>query len=375
MWYVEGLDDGRFAIISKMHHCMIDGMSGADLLATLMSVDPREAEEVADRRWIPRPAPSARELFWNELWRRGGLPLRIVPELVQALGHPRRALHSAVDAIEALAQFVAVTPASATPLNPEIGPHRRFDWTVLDLETVRAIKTQAGGTINDVVLAIVTGAVRRFLHGRGVDVADLDFRSMVPVSTRTAGQRDTLGNRIVTLFAQLPLAERDPLRRLHLVSEATRSLKSSKRVHGGEVLEEISDATFTSLLFQFARIAVRTRPYNLVVTNVPGPSFPVSLLGAQMQEIYPLVPLAANQALGVALFSYNGGLFWGFNADWDAVPDLHDFVRAVEKELEKLHRAALALPREVGPSPAAKPRRRRRPERQRVNGTAVAAVH
>jgi hypothetical protein len=179
---------------------------------------------------------------------------------------------------------------------------------------------------------------------------------MVPVSVRTNAQRGALGNKVSFLMVELPLAERDPVERLRLVSERMERLKGSRQVRGAEVLEEISDLTFSSLFVGLARLGARALSYNMVVTNVPGPPFPVYLLGAPLREIYPVVPLFQRQGLGIALFSYDGGLFWGFNADWDAVPDLHDVVGAVEAEFTVLRDAAAKT---VVPLAAAAPTARR----------------
>ena len=189
------------------------------------------------------------------------------------------------------------------------------------------------------MLAILSGALGRFLRQRGLDVATLDVRAMLPVNVRQAADRD-MGNRVATLVVRLPLEERDPRRRLERVTVETQSAKRSRQAAGMKMIEEIGDRTSASLLVQFARLAARSRTFNLVVTNVPGPDFPVHVLGAPMQACYPLVPLFQNQALGVALFSYAGRLYWGFNADWDAVPDLHDLVEGVGTGFDRLVDAA-----------------------------------
>ena len=230
--------------------------------------------------------------------------------------------------------------ASATPLNPVIGPHRRFDWARFDLDAVKAVKQRLGGTLNDVVLATVSGATRRFLEARGVPVGRLDFRAMVPVSVRAASEHGTLGNRVANFIAPLPVDEPDPLARYRKVVRATAQQKGSRVIHGTELIEEIGNWTSTAVLTQLMRMAAQWRPFNVVVTNVPGPPIPLYLLEAPLRETYPMVPLFANQALGFALFSYAGNLFWGLNADWDAVPDLHDFATALHTELEVLREAA-----------------------------------
>jgi hypothetical protein len=167
---------------------------------------------------------------------------------------------------------------------------------------------------------------------------------MMPVSIRGASERRSLGNRISFLMAHLPIEERDPVARLRKVMETTRELKASKQVRGAELLEELSDRAFNSLFVQLSRLSAVTRSYNLVITNVPGPPLPVYLLEAPLLEVYPLVPLFSNQALGIALFSYHGKLYWGFNSDWDALPDLHDLVDEVAAELAALSEAASLLP-------------------------------
>jgi hypothetical protein len=171
-----------------------------------------------------------------------------------------------------------------------------------------------------------------------VDVDALDFRAQVPVNIRGDDERGRLGNRITMLFARLPVAEPDPLRRFERVVETTRALKASHQGRGTELLETIADWTAKEVLAGLALLTARQLAYNVVVTNVPGPPFPVYLLGARMLEVYPLVPLFTGQGLGIALFSYEGNLFWGFNADWDALPDLHDLVLAVQGELETLRK-------------------------------------
>jgi WS/DGAT/MGAT family acyltransferase len=205
---------------------------------------------------------------------------------------------------------------------------------------VKGVRRALGGSLNDVVLAIVTGAVRRFLQDRQVDLAELDFRILAPVSVRSAGEAGQLGNRVSAWVLPLPLAERDPLRQLALIRERTEALKTSKRAVGAEMLTQVAEWTPSTLLSLGARNATRLLPFNLVVTNVPGPQLPMYLLGARMEAVYPHVPLAENLALGVALLSYDGRLHWGFNADYDLVPDLDDFVRHIETAFADLRSLA-----------------------------------
>jgi WS/DGAT/MGAT family acyltransferase len=204
---------------------------------------------------------------------------------------------------------------------------------------VKRVKDRLGGTVNDVVLATVAGALRRFLTLRRVDVARLQVRANVPVSVRSEEERGSLGNRIALWMTDLPVSEPDPLRRLARVRETTARLKASKQALGAEVLAAVSDWTSSSLLSLAVRVSARGRPYNLVVTNVPGPQIPLYLLGAEVEGCYPVVNLIRGQGLGVALFSYAGSLFWGFTADPEIVPDLATFpglVQAAFSELAEL---------------------------------------
>ena len=341
LWVVEGLADSRFAIISKTHHCMIDGVGGAELMTAAMGTSPSSALPEA-KPWRARPAPGPLDFALGELRRNlgGGLAaLRAAQRAVtDPLGAARALRGGAASLGEAFAS--ALQRASPTPLNVEIGPHRRFDWLRFDLGAVKEVKSQLGGTVNDVVLATVSSALRRFLRARGEDVNHLDFRAMIPVNIRTRDEAGRPGNRVATVVARLPLEERDPRKRLQRVIETTREIKASRQAQGVEILEEISELGLTALFARFARLTALTRPFNVVVTNVPGPQFPVYLLGAKMLAAYPLVPLYRNQALGIALFSYDGGLFWGLNADWDRVPDLHELAEALALEFEALRKAS-----------------------------------
>jgi len=364
MWFVDGLQDNRVAVITKGHHCMVDGISGIDVLTASMSIDPKAAPAPV-KRWVPRPAPSTAQLVRDELWRQATVPWSAAQAGVAALTHPRRTLRAVRDAVEGLTQTASagLSPASASPFNPDIGPHRRFDWTRFDLDAVKEVKNRLGGTVNDVALATVAGAVRHFLKGRGVDARGLDFRAMVPVSYRTTTERGLPGNRVSSMVARLPLDERDPTVRYAQIVQTTHRLKDSKQALGVEVLEEIADRGFYTLAIGFTQLATRLRAYNIVVTNVPGLPVPVYYLGAKLQEAYPVVPLFTGQALGFALLSYDGGLFWGLNADWDAMPDLHDMVDAVEREFAVLRELAARAPlpgvrKGAGGAPVRRKRRR-----------------
>ncbi len=342
MWVVEGLADGRIALVTKVHHCMVDGISGIELFATLLRLEP-DASVPEDRRWIPRPAPSPERLLRDELSHRASAPFSVLRGLPSALAHPRQTYESLRESSLGVGETVAAgfTATTNTPLNVDIGPYRRFDWAAMEISDIKEIRKRLGGTLNDVVLCTVAGGVGRFLRRRGMDLdPETAFRVMVPVSIRTESQRGTPGNRVVNYLERLPVDERDPCKRLERTVRNSRALKDSRVVKGAETIEELGDRTFTAFVVQLVRLTSSLRTYNLVVTNVPGPQRPLYLLGARMSEIYPLVPLFLNQGLGIALFSYDGRLYWGFNSDWDALPDLHDLVDDVELEFGRLLEAA-----------------------------------
>jgi len=304
---------------------------------------------------VPRPRPGGGRLLTDEVWRRATWPLSAVREVPSTLLHPRRSAASFADTVRALGEAFAagLSPTTDTPLNVEIGPYRRYDWVSFPLADVRAVREVFGASVNDVVLATVAGAVGRFLRRRGETVnAASVFRVMVPVSIRGGSEHDSPGNRVVNFLAALPIEESEPARRMERIMETMSRLKRSRLVHGAELIEDISDHSFTTLLVQFVKLAAQTRAYNMVVTNVPGPPVPIYFLGARMEEIYPLVPLFSGQGLGIALFSYDGTLSWGFNADWDAIPDLHDFAEGVELEFSRLREAAAVVTTTTKGSPA-----------------------
>lgn len=375
MWFIEGLDGERFAVVTKVHHCMLDGVAGADLLAALMAVDPERTAGFA-AHWRPRPHPSGLELMADELGRRTALLPAALRAGRELLIRPRRTLRAAADVAAGLVELAGVRPASPSPFNVPIGPHRRFDWTRVDLAAMRGVGHCLGATVNDVALATVTGALRTAWRRQGRDVDDMDCRALVSVSLRSADERGAMGNRVATLLAGLPMGETDPVRRLQRVAETMRAAKASHQVLGTEVVEEFSDWTFASLLVGVARLALRNHSYTIDVTNVPGPPVPMYLLGAELREIYALTPLVDDQALALALFSYNGGMHWGFNADWEAVPELHEFVQTVETEFAALQRAATGRVPEVAAraKPSGHARRRPRPPgkgaRRRTDGKA-----
>jgi WS/DGAT/MGAT family acyltransferase len=340
LWVIEGLEDGeRFALISKVHHCMTDGVSGAELMTVMMSLSPQD-EPGPLVAYMPRPLPSAFELRRDDLLDLVGGPMHAVETARELLDAGRRsqlgqALRGVVDLVAS-----GIVPASETPLNQETGPHRRFEYFSQEISSVKAVKDKLGGTLNDVVLATVAGGVRSFLKRRRVDVSRLDFRVATPVSVRSGVDKESLGNRVSAWIVPLPLAQADPVKRLAAIRATTRRLKESNQALGADLLSAATEWTGTTLLSIGTRLQNVGRTHNLIVTNVPGPQVPLYLLGAPLHEAYPIGPLFQHQALVVALFSYTGRLFWGLNADAALVPDLADLRRDLESSFRELAAAA-----------------------------------
>jgi WS/DGAT/MGAT family acyltransferase len=233
-----------------------------------------------------------------------------------------------------------VSGTAETPLNKPIGPHRRVDWLRFELAAVKAVKQRLGGTVNDVVLATVAGALRTFLLKRDFDVQGVDFRTIVPVSMRSSDERGVPGNRVSVWMTSLPIDEADPRRRYASIRETTSRSKASHEADGAAMLTQTADWTTSLVLGLAVRLLNRSRAFNLVVTNVPGPPVPLYLLDAPMVAAYPHVPLFENQGLGIALFSYAEHLYWGLVGDWDVVPDLHALVEYLGGAFTELAAAA-----------------------------------
>jgi diacylglycerol O-acyltransferase len=344
LWVVEGMSESRFAIIAKIHHCMIDGISGIDLTTILLNVVPTSEVEPAPE-WYPRPAPNGTQLLVAEAARtaRAGLDTLTSLRGLSTRGREVAAVvgNKALAALNSL-RSGWLTAASRTPLNPDLGPNRRFDWTEVPLADVKTIKNALGGSVNDVVLAIAAGAVRRFLiEERGFDVDGIEFRAMNPVSTRTRDQVGTLGNQVAMWLVNMPLSEPDPVQRLRMIRVETVHLKRTNQALGAATLVELSRGTPLTLLSLANRVmGPLIRPFNMTVTNIPGPQFPMYLLEARMLASYPIVPLWSQHGLGFALFSYDGRLLWGIHADFDAVPDTDRVVANIQAATAELLAAA-----------------------------------
>lgn len=323
LWLVEGLRDDRFAIIGKSHHALVDGVSGVDITTVLFDLDAEPKGAPAPTRpWLARPEPTDLELL-SQAWReRLTSPSEIVRGFRAAFRGPRQVLRG----LGATSKMVgAGMSAPSSVFNVEIGPHRRLAMVQADLTDLKRVKDTHGGTVNDVILAIVAGALGRYLRARGHDTEGLELRAMVPVSVRAAEEHGALGNRISAMMAPLPVWCEDPVERVHILTEQMGDLKSSGQAVGAELLTKLTDFAPSTIASQAARLQPAQRFFNLVVTNVPGPQFPLYVLGRKMESIFPMVPLARRQALCVGIMSYNGQVNFGLIGDYDAMADLESF--------------------------------------------------
>jgi diacylglycerol O-acyltransferase len=343
LWLVEGLEDGRFAILAKTHHALVDGISGVDITTVLFDVSPQPAPTPApEQPWVPHPLPSSAQLLADALLERTTVPAEIFRGLRAAIRRPRRVARELFGDVRAIGSFALPGARSAppSPLNVPIGPHRRFTWVDEELDRIKAIKNALGGTVNDVVLATVAGGLGRYLRAHGHPTIELVLRAMIPVSVRSEEARGALGNQVAAMWASLPVGETDPVERLALVRGEMEGIKESHQAVGARLLTELTGFAPPTVMAQAARLQARQRYFNLVVTNVPGPQFPLYVLGREMRAIYPLVPLAQKLALGIAIISYNGRIAFGLNADFDALPDVELLGAQLDEALDELAVAA-----------------------------------
>lgn len=347
LWLVQGLERDRFALLTKTHHAMVDGISGVDIGTVLFDLEPIPEPAGGEDGWVPRRQPTTAELIARAAVDAASAPVKLLERAVEAARHPESAARRVGEALEGLGEVVGAfaDPAPSVPLNQSIGPHRRFAWARSELATFKLIKDALGGTVNDVVLAVVTGALREWLHDRGVRTEGLELRALVPVSIRAEDERGNLGNRIAAMRGPLPVYVEDPVRRLRVVSEQMEGLKRSKQALGAEVIARFNDFAPPTLLAQASRINFSTRLFNLIVTNVPGPQIPLYVLGRELEDVFPVAFLPQNHALAVAAMSYNGRLGFGLLADYDSMEDVEDFAAGLNRSLAELEEAASAAAR------------------------------
>ena len=342
LWLAQGLEGGRFAVISKTHHALVDGVSGVDIATVLFDLQPTPAEIEGEDPWSPAPEPSDADLVAEGIKGLVRTPLDLAGRAIGAAGRPGHTLGQLREAAEGVGEVVwaGMNPAPDVPLNVEIGPHRRIWWVQSRLADFKEVKNALGGTVNDAVLAVVAGALGRWLGTRGVRTQGMELRALVPVSIRAQDEHGALGNRIAAMRGPLPVYAADPVERLAIVRDGMGHLKESKQALGAEVIAGLQDFAPPTLLAQASRLNFSTRLFNLIVTNVPGPQFPLYLLGREMEEIVPIAFLPENHALAIAIMSYNGKVDFGLLGDYDAMPDLEDVGGYLEDSLEELLAAA-----------------------------------
>ncbi|MBA3304871.1 MAG: wax ester/triacylglycerol synthase family O-acyltransferase [Thermoleophilaceae bacterium] len=343
VWLVEGLEDGRFAMLSKTHHSLVDGVTGVDIMTVLFDTSPDPAAPPdPGRRWLPRPVPSSVQLLGEALVERATMPGELARTARALLRAPRQIAWGVVHAaagVGAMA-WAGMNPAPASPYNAAIGPHRRFTWVRTELADMKAIKNELGGTVNDVVLASIAGALGRHLRRRGQNTDGLELKALVPVSVRAEGHDGDLGNQVEAIMAPLPVWCQDPVARLDMVREAMKGLKDSGQAVGAQVLTELSGYAPPTVMAQASRLMNRQRLFNLVVTNVPGPQFSLYLMGRRAVDPFPMVPLAKNQGLAVAIMSYDGRMNFGLVGDYDILHDIDDLARDLYDSISELADAA-----------------------------------
>jgi diacylglycerol O-acyltransferase / wax synthase len=346
VWVIEGLPADRWALISKVHHCMVDGVSGTDLMTVLLDTDRVTATRPVEP-WVPDPEPSDTVLTLHALARLATTPVRQFAAWRSAGMHPRQAWNQLSDVAGGLRSLGSrlLAPARSTSIEGAIGSHRRWAAGRCSLGDVKAVRRAFGGSVNDVVLSVISGAFRTVLIERGEPVDDVVLRTLVPVSVRHADDH-TMNNQVSLIIAELPVGIEDPVQRLESVHQQMAALKASHQVTAGEAA--LAGAGFIPpVLFALGARAAMTmlrnvpqRVVNTVTTNVPGPQFPLYALGREMLEYLPFVPLSEGVPIGVAILSYNGHLSFGITGDFDAVRDVHAMAQHIEAEMTVLRKQA-----------------------------------
>lgn len=331
---VEGLTEGRFAIVAKVHQCMTSGLWGIGLIEALLS-ESSEREFETGPIWLPRPAPSREDLIRAALRRRLMAPVQFARTLYEAAASPEELAEDVSRSITGLRDPVPVSP---TPLNSPVGPHRRFDWVAFDAKQAGQIAVDQGTSLDAVILSTVAGAVGRFFSRRGItppDQRDMNFRAASP---EQAGGlcSEVEGDALSWIVTELPIAETDPMTRLALTNAAI--------INATPVSYRLFASALEWLWPGFASAPARRQlgrgASNLIVTKLAGPASHRFLLGAELLEAYPLLPLVPEQAVRISVFDYAGGLYWGVNSDWDLLPDLHDLMDATSECFQELCDAA-----------------------------------
>lgn len=341
IWAVEGLEDGRWAFVSKVHHCMVDGVAATDLMSVLFDLQP-DPDPIEAETWQPEPEPDVLNLVTQSV--AGALrPLASLRVVGAAIGTPRRSVQLGADVLRASLPFVKLLrPAPQTSLNGPFGPHRRWMAAHAQLDDVKRVRRALGGTVNDAVLAVITRGFRDLLSGRGESVDSRIVRTLVPVSVRAQTERGTLNNRVSAVFVDLPVGLDDPVARLDDIRRQMEGLKESQGAVAGERLVQMAGFAPPMLAALGGRLAARLpqRTVNTATTNVPGPQHPLYFEGRRLLESSPLIPLAGGVRVVVGIFSYDGTLTFGVTGDYDSVPDVDVLCGGIEAGIAELVEAA-----------------------------------
>jgi WS/DGAT/MGAT family acyltransferase len=369
IYIVEGLEDGRWALLTKSHHAMVDGISNLELATILLDVEKSPSgQPFGVSRWEARESPSGLGLLVDSLRQRLTRPARVLSAARAVAGQPGRLADALRDTASGLVSMAGHIGAPSSAINGKTGPTRGYSYSRFPLDDFRMVKGAFGGTINDIVLAAVSGGLRHFLIARGVDPDDPDqaLQALCPVSIRDTSERTALGNRLAMLLVKLPIAEADPERRLQAVRATVDTLKARKQAVGADFLLNLAGFAPSTLHAMVARASLRQIAFNLIVTNVPGPQFPLYCQGAKLVECFPIAFLYDGQQIAVAIFSYSGTLNFGYIVDSQGVPDVAVFADCVEEGLRELVEAARSVTKKPAPAAkrAAKARTKARPPRK-----------
>jgi diacylglycerol O-acyltransferase / wax synthase len=341
LYLVEGMEDGLAAILTKVHHCMVDGLAAIDLASAVYDFAP-EPQILTPPAWEPEPEPSRLDLLRDALVEQVTHPARGLADLAQrTLQTPARVAREAGDILGGLRDIVGGGIfAPPSPLNRKVGPNRRFAMVEAPVQTLKDVKRSLGGTVNDVVLATVAGGLYRLMRHRREPTRNRFLRAMVPVSVRSKDERSAMGNRVSSIFVDLPIGPMGGKKRLAVIRERTKHLKGSNYAVGAEFLMNIGSWAPPTIHAMAARLAARSRVINLVVSNVPGPQIPMYIAGAKLLAQYPVMPIAESMGLSIATTSLAGTMAFGLTADWDTLPDIDFLAGAMEESLGELRKAA-----------------------------------
>jgi diacylglycerol O-acyltransferase / wax synthase len=341
LYLIEGMEDGLVSILTKVHHSMVDGLAAIDLASAVFDFTP-EPQILTPEPWAPEPEPSRIELLRDAVRDQITHPVRGMVDMaqrtVQSPGLMVRQVGSVLGGIRELVGGGVMAPAS--PFNRSVGPNRRFAMAEAPVQMFKDIKNALGGTVNDVVLAAVAGGLHRLIRHRREPTRDRVLRAMVPVSVRTDDQKSALGNRVSSIFVDLPIGPMGAKKRLTLIREKTKHLKESDQAVGAEFLMNIGTWAPPTIHGMAARLAARSRFINLVISNVPGPQVPMYVAGARLLAQYPIMPIAENMGLSIAVTSLAGTMAFGITADWDTLPDIGYLAESIDESLTELRKAA-----------------------------------